>query len=432
MTETVVTFSEFALRALVNDPTLTSGQSRTCRAGLNRLPGRLELLVHSVADQEPWPTGNAPRVVVLPEGRPELLGRRLDDVPFFAPPGAVTVVVALGVGMAAGRLAGACRVGSSLRPLDSVRVAGAGLATVRFLEQAADPTSEVPALPWPEEEMLSRTIGALGEEAWRRLRGLHVALVGCGRTGSLMAIGLRRLGVRRLTLLDPDRLEPHNLGEMEAVGPADVGRLKAEALADALVSVLPASTRELTAVPGSVLSLSGLVALKPADMLVCCADRGSARLATALLAALYLKPLLDIGTGVLNGPRPAGRRIGADVRLVLPERCLLCLGGIADLDAARRELLDGPAERAGEDWRRERRGSLWSLNATAVGLALRLLEDFMSGLRADSTWLHLETDATGLPTMESRSPSGAGCPVCARAGTADAGLSALWEVMAGL
>lgn len=54
-----------------------------------------------------------------------------------------------------------------------------------------------------------------------------------------MAVTLVRLGIPRLTLIDPDLIEPHNLGEMDAVTDADLGRPKAEALADHLGPLMP-------------------------------------------------------------------------------------------------------------------------------------------------------------------------------------------------
>lgn len=70
----------------------------------------------------------------------------------------------------------------------------------------------------------SRTIGALGGyDAWHRLSRLHIGVVGCGRTGSLVAGMLVRLGLRRITLVDEDRVEFHNLGEMEHITERDLG-----------------------------------------------------------------------------------------------------------------------------------------------------------------------------------------------------------------
>jgi hypothetical protein len=95
--------------------------------------------------------------------------------------------------------------------------------------------------------------------------------------------------------------------------------------------------------------------------------------------------------------------MGADVRLVLPgERCLLCLGGLADLEGARRVLASADAEQAfhaGRDWRRERAGSLRSLNHLAASVALRLWEDLVAGLVRASTWTHIEFDPSGRLTV---------------------------------
>ena len=51
-------------------------------------------------------------------------------------------------------------------------------------------------------------------------------------------------------------------------------------------------------------------------MLISCVDHDEARLATGIIAALYAKPLLDIGTGVFGSGE--GRQMGADIRLILP------------------------------------------------------------------------------------------------------------------
>lgn len=64
-----------------------------------------------------------------------------------------------------------------------------------------------------------------------------IAVVGCGGTGSLVAEGLCRLLLpqreMQLLLIDPDRVEPHNLLR-QAFYPGDVGRFKAEVLATRL------------------------------------------------------------------------------------------------------------------------------------------------------------------------------------------------------
>lgn len=59
-----------------------------------------------------------------------------------------------------------------------------------------------------------------------------VAVIGCGANGSAVAVGLAKLGVQDIHLYDGDSVESHNLPNQYAYGPSDVGRKKAEALAD--------------------------------------------------------------------------------------------------------------------------------------------------------------------------------------------------------
>jgi len=58
-----------------------------------------------------------------------------------------------------------------------------------------------------------------------------VAVVGCGGIGSFAALALAKMGCAHLTLYDDDRVEGHNIPN-QLYRPGDVGRPKAEALAE--------------------------------------------------------------------------------------------------------------------------------------------------------------------------------------------------------
>lgn len=67
-------------------------------------------------------------------------------------------------------------------------------------------------------------------------RAATVVLVGCGGTGSFLADAICRLLLGReaqVCLVDPDRVEPHNVGR-QAFDRREVGRFKAEVLAERL------------------------------------------------------------------------------------------------------------------------------------------------------------------------------------------------------
>jgi hypothetical protein len=299
------------------------------------------------------------------------------------------------------------------------------------------------------ENVWSRTIGALGESTWRRLAALHVAVVGCGRSGSLVANALVRIGVRELTLVDPDLLEAHNVGEMEGVRLSQVGLPKVAALARFLQEYAPrvsdrAHPCKIHAVADSVLSLNGLVKVKRADAVFCCVDNPAARLATSFIATVYLRPLFDLGAAVLRHaganrdpqasalPRSVSQaevRVGADVRLVLPgQRCLLCFGGIPEIDRARTALLETgtSVQTTPLEWRQQRTGSLRSLNGLAAQLALRLLEELVATRLQESTWLCLDGDPTGIPLLRRANGKQEGrCALCVLAGRGDAAIREL-------
>ena len=67
----------------------------------------------------------------------------------------------------------------------------------------------------------------------RQLRGASVLLAGAGNIGSFLAPLLARAGVGLLRLVDRDRVEEKNLAGQD-YDPEDVGRPKAEVLADRL------------------------------------------------------------------------------------------------------------------------------------------------------------------------------------------------------
>jgi hypothetical protein len=268
--------------------------------------------------------------------------------------------------------------------------------------------------------------GLAGRQAFRRLQGLRVLLVGAGRTGGLLAEWLAVTGLS-FTVLDADELETHNLGESSALlTTADVGKNKAEALA----SRLGTSTRKdgiATGLPHQVNTPAGLTEARRADVMVTACDHDAGRLSAALLAAAFLKPHLDVGTGVFFDEQ--GRRtLGADIRLALPgqgQGCLHCLGGFSDYSGALSTLTASRAVqqslRRARTWDQERSGSLRSLNMAAAGLGLRLLEDMVADRVQTSRWLRLEFGEAG--EIQTRTPAAtidADCPLCRKTGEGDA------------
>ena len=73
-------------------------------------------------------------------------------------------------------------------------------------------------------------------EYQRRLREARVALLGLGGLGSWAAYALACCGVGELVLVDGDRVEESNFNRQILYRERDIGRLKAEAAAEALAA----------------------------------------------------------------------------------------------------------------------------------------------------------------------------------------------------
>jgi molybdopterin/thiamine biosynthesis adenylyltransferase len=190
--------------------------------------------------------------------------------------------------------------------------------------------------------IFDRNIRAFGRAVQATLGDLHVGLVGCGGIGSAVAEQLVRLGVRRLTLVDPETLSDSNITRVYGSRPSDVGHTKVDVLRRHLLGIAPDAV--VDAVPSMVTVEATARRLSPCDVVYGCTDDNAGRLVLSRMATYLLAPVIDSGVlltadedGVLKG-------IDGRVTVLTPgQACLVCRGRI-DLARAAAELLT-PAER---------------------------------------------------------------------------------------
>lgn len=383
--------------------------------GVVRGPG--QEVIEIVLARHPTPTGDLLRIRLADEAAPPLTGDFGDE--------RVLGSVVVGDGRRLGECAGVVRSGTAgFRPITELKLLGAGLDRLEVGVRFNQPQRSLVPLA-PGSDRWSRTQRALGELTHRRATALRAGVVGCGRSGSLLATQLARFGLESVVLVDPDRVELGNLGESE-FGEDDLGMTKVEAVQRRLKSDFPGM--HLEPVAQSAAQLYAIEALKRCDVLFCAPDQPAPRLVAAILAAAFARPLIDLGTQVHR--RPGQSLMGADVRLVLPDRCLFCFGGVRGERAGWEMLRDPGKEREflrTRDWTRERQGSLRSLNLMAIALALRLFEDWAAGHIGESRWLHAEWDNVGALTLTAPAAENSALTPCACAlcGWADAGIGQL-------
>lgn len=353
------------------------------------------------------PEENIPRHELLPENMAALTGRRW------------WLALFVGVEQAIGEFAAYMRErDGGIFPIKKMKVVGPGMHVI------GRDDSEI-HFPASANGRWSRIQGALGTDVWNRFTSAHFLIIGVGRSGSLAATTLCRTGVEHITLLDPDSVEPHNL-DMESLAEFDVSQKKATAVSNHLHAARKSAVVE--PVHSSIFEIQALNAVKRCDIIVCTVDNDAARVAAAFLSTIFLKPMLDIGTGIFSDPV---RVAGADIRLIIPgDSCLTCCGGVRDSNAVRETLLGNVGEMEVTPWNQQRAGSLRSLNSIAVHLGIRLMEDFYAERISSSTWLRLNFSADGMPSIERLAVAhGEGCLLCTYQGSGDAAIRMFQEVI---
>ena len=263
-------------------------------------------------------------------------------------------------------------------PVDKIRVSGDGITLItRPSVRDAETTAG-------EDETFDRQIRMFGPAGQRALSALHVAVVGVGGTGSATAEQLTRLGVGALTLIDDDVVSEPTPTRGYGMTVADLGRPKAEVLAEHLRRTgLPARVRAVTAPLQDPAALDQLAA---ADVVFSCVDGHGARLILNRWAYAYLTPVIDVAI-LVSADSMTGIVTGIDGRVTWlgpGAACLLCRGRI-DPVLAYAEILE-PEERkrlAGEGYVREaetRQPAVVTLTTLVASLATTELLQRLFGL----------------------------------------------------
>ena len=70
------------------------------------------------------------------------------------------------------------------------------------------------APPPLRKEVLKRTFDTWGRESQNTIARLKVGIVGLGSVGCIVAEAVARMGITQVTLIDPDKVEEHNLDRL--------------------------------------------------------------------------------------------------------------------------------------------------------------------------------------------------------------------------
>lgn len=157
----------------------------------------------------------------------------------------------------------------------------------------------------------------IGPKGQARLACTHILVVGVGGLGCPVSSYLVGAGIGRLLLVDPDRVEESNLHRQPLYRMSDVGRLKVEAAAEALVAYNPGVEVEALALRLAPDNVAELVAR--ADIVVDAADSFAASYVLSDACREAGRPLVSASIVGLSGYVGAYCGGGPSYRAVFPE-----------------------------------------------------------------------------------------------------------------
>ena len=182
------------------------------------------------------------------------------------------------------------------------------------------------APPPLRKEILKRTFDTWGRESQNTIARLKVGIVGLGSVGCIVAEAIARIGVAQVTLIDPDKVEEHNLDRLLYGTVADIGKLKVDLAVQAIRRNATAEETQITALPVSVHDEAAYKSALDCDILFSCVDRPVPRDVVNYIAQAHLIPVIDGGIAV-ETDRQRDRLLSAHWRahIVTPyHQCLRC------------------------------------------------------------------------------------------------------------
>jgi molybdopterin/thiamine biosynthesis adenylyltransferase len=295
--------------------------------------------------------------------------------------------------------------GSLYTTVEEIKVVGKH--GIRLIRQFSNPDGR------EETEPLSgrfqRQVEFLGESGQRRIQDTHLAVCGAGGLGSFVVACAKGLGFKEITLIDPDILEESNLNRFQGATRSDVGRPKVDVVAEAIKLFDP--DIKVNPVNARVEDASARDAILPADFVINCLDDDGARIEVQIMAALYLKPFLDLGAGIIlqEGTRVV-REMGGQAVLYFPGGpCLFCQG-IDATSIVSREIRQVQRAAGYIQGTNETPPSVVTINAIMAGLGLQVAINYLTGFAEASAYLHY--DALHNRSTELNFTSRSDCPIC--------------------
>ncbi len=152
--------------------------------------------------------------------------------------------------------------------------------------------------PVPRREVLRRTYDSWGSSAQDDISRMRVGIIGLGSVGCIVAETMARIGVRQITLFDPDRVEEHNLDRLLYGTVKDIGKLKVNLAKTRMELSATAEQAAIKAISKSIKDRDAFNEMLDCDIILSCVDRPVARDILNYVANAHLIPVIDCGVAI--------------------------------------------------------------------------------------------------------------------------------------
>lgn len=219
------------------------------------------------------------------------------------------------------RMHGVIHDKGKVKPISTISVSGHTMFEVPISD--TNSKSEVPI-----DEKFDRQMRAIGKDIHQKLEEMTITVVGCGGTGSPLAVQLARMGVGKLRLVDHDTIEKSNLPRVYGATEKDCKKhkLKAEILKKHIKTF---SKTEIEVIPKDVTQDDVLAELVDSNVIFACTDNLTSRAKLNRLSIEYCMPLIDVGCRIDLNDDDTINEATIKVQVVTPDNaCLWCSGAL--------------------------------------------------------------------------------------------------------
>ena len=143
------------------------------------------------------------------------------------------------------------------------------------------------------KDEFNRQALAFGDALNQDLQNLKVAIVGCGGTGSAVAMLIARLGIKEICLIDKDKFAKSNINRLHGSTLDDIDVPKVDIIEREILRL--GLETKVTKVKDWVDNEDAINELKSSDVIFGCTDDHVGRILLNRLAYFYLIPVIDMG-----------------------------------------------------------------------------------------------------------------------------------------